>query len=333
MNKQNENGDSGTPEMDDIGQLIKLVGAREAVPDERFERSRQKVREHWQQAVAEQRVEGRPSRFRTIAMAASIVVAAVTAFVFWNPSFGPSANSLASVDRVLGEVMIADEVAGKGSVIGANSSITTGENGRIALRMSGGQSLRIDTESHVVVHSPDRVSLESGAVYIDTAFAAGEAPILVSTPLGTAQDIGTQFQVRVSGMMLVVGVRQGLVEVTQPGQQSLSVNKGSYIELATTGESGERPLRHDDPAWDWIETVAPEFDIQGASLEQYLEWYARERGLVLVWDDEVSRSNAGAALLKGSIAGTNLDESLLLVKQVAPFEHRISNDRLWVKVK
>ena len=333
MNKPNENSSNGTNSMDDVGRLIHLAGARELVQEERFERSRQKVHMHWQQVVAANRRQRRPRKYNVMAVAASIAAVVSVSLLLWNMTYVPARNSLASVDRVLGEVMIADEVAGKGSVIGANSSITTGEHGRIALRMSGGQSLRIDTQSHVVVHSPDRISLESGAIYIDTALAAGESPILVSTPLGMAQDIGTQFQVRVSGMMLVVGVRQGLVEVTQPGQQSLSVNKGSYIELATTGESEEHPLQPDDPAWDWIETVAPEFDIQGASLEQYLEWYARERGLVLVWEDDVSRSNARAALLKGSIAGTGLDESLTLVKRVAPFEHRISNDNLWVKVR
>jgi len=319
--------------MDDIGQLIKLVGAREAVPDERFERSRKIVREHWQHSVAEQRVENRPGRFRAVAMAAGIAMAAMTALLLLDLPNKAPANSMASVERVLGEVLVAGDFAGKGAAIAAETLVVTGQDGRIALRLAGGQSLRIDTESRVIVHSPDHISLQAGALYVDTAAAPEGSPMLVSTPLGTAQDIGTQFQVRVTGMMLVVGVRQGLVEVTQPGQQSLSVNKGSYIELATTGESGERPLRHDDPAWDWIETVAPEFDIQGASLKQYLEWYARERGLVLVWDDEVSRSNAEAALLKGSIAGTSLDESLLLVKQVAPFEHRISDDRLWIKVE
>jgi hypothetical protein len=159
-----------------------------------------------------------------------------------------------------------------------------------------------------------------------------EEPILVSTPLGTAQDIGTQFQVRLTGTMLVVGVRQGLVEVLQPGQQGLSVNKGYYVELDEDGESGPQKLQADNPGWDWIETVAPEFDIQGATLEEYLQWYTNERGLDLVWADKASQDNAKATVLKGSIAGIGVDESLVIVKQVAPFEHRLSTDTLWVKV-
>ncbi len=333
MNEPTERNSDGNGNMDEVGQVIKLVGARESVPDERFVRSRQKVHQHWQQVVAEQRVERRPRRFGVIAIAASFAVVAVTAFVLWNLSYVPPVNSLASIERVLGEVRIAGDVASKGTVIAADTLIATDHDSRIALRMSGGQALRIDTDSHVIVHSPSHISLEAGALYIDTAATPEESPILVSTPLGTAQDIGTQFQVRVTGMMLVVGVRQGMVEVSQPGQQSLSIDKGQYVELDVTGESGKHPLQPDDPDWDWIETVAPEFDIQDATLEQYLEWYAGENGLKLVWADEASEAKAKAALLTGSISGANRDESLMIVKQIAPFEHRISNDSLWVEVE
>lgn len=319
--------------MDDIGRLINFAGAREAVPHERFERVRQNVRTHWQQVATEQHTRRHSQRFNIAAIAAGFALVAATTLILWNLNFVSTIESLASVERVLGQVQIDDENAQMSTTLAANTKIVTGDASRIALRMSGGQSLRIDTASQVVVHSPSHISLEAGAIYIDTAFSETEKPILISTPLGTAQDIGTQFQVRVTGLLLVVGVRQGLVEVTQPGQQTHSVNKGYYVELSDSGESGQHPLQPDDPDWAWIETVAPEFDIQGASLAQYLQWYVQERGLDLVWADAASETRAGAALLAGSIKGTSLDEGLLQVQQVALFEYRITSDTLWVKVE
>jgi ferric-dicitrate binding protein FerR (iron transport regulator) len=328
-----EKNSKGASRMDEIGQLIKLAGAREAVPVERFDRVRQNVQAHWQQVVTERRGAKRAQRFNILAVAAGFILMAGASMMLWNLSRAPGAASLASVDRVLGEVQIGDKNAHENSAISANTPITTGSDGRIALRLIGGQSLRVDTASHVILHSPNHISLEAGAIYVDTAFAAGEAPILVSTPLGTAQDIGTQFQVRLTGMLLVVGVRNGLVEVSQPGQQNLSINKGYYVELDASGENGQHPLQPDDPNWDWIESVTPEFVIQGASLAEYLRWYAGERGVELVWADAASESRAAAAALAGSIAGASLDEGLLLVKQVAPFEHQLSGDTLWIKVE
>jgi len=319
--------------MDEIGRLINFAGAREAVPRERFERVRQNVRAHWQQVATEQHTARRSQRFNIAAIAAGFALVAATTLILWNLSYVPKIEPLASVERVLGQVQIGDKSAQTSTLIAANMAVVTDDASRIALRMAGGQSLRIDTASQVIVHSPNHISLESGAIYMDTAFSETEEPILVSTPLGSAQDIGTQFQVRVTPMLLVVGVRQGLVEITQPGQQTHSVNKGYYVELSDAGESSQHPLQPGDPDWAWIETVAPEFNIQGASLEQYLQWYVSERGVDLVWADLASETRAGAALLAGSIKGTSLDEGLLLVQQVAPFEYRITSDTLWVKVE
>ena len=319
--------------MDNIGQLIKLAGARETVPAERFERVRQNVQVHWQDVLVKKRTEKHMGHLSVIAIAAGLILVAGVSIMLWNSRHLPGVSPLATVDRILGGVQIQDEPARNASIINAGTRVITGEDGRIALRMSGGQSLRIDTSSQVVVHTPNHITLQSGAIYIDTALAAAGEPVFVSTPLGTARDIGTQFQVRLTGMLLVVGVRQGLVEVSQDGNPDLSVNKGYYIELSSSGESRQHPLQADAPDWAWVETISPEFDIEGATLAQYLQWYANESGVDLVWADAESESLARAALLSGSIAGTSLGEGLLLVKQLAPFEYQLTNETLLVTLE
>lgn len=334
MNGSMEQGSDRGNNSDDVGGLIKLVGAREAVPVDRFERARQKVHTHWEQVATEQRTAKHKKRSKLLALVASVAVAfAGGAYVLWSLPLTPQADSLASVDRVLGEVLIAGSVADKQSVLDADSPIVTSSDSRIALRLSGGQSLRIDSMSHVTLHSPNHISLQAGAIYIDTAFAAKDEQITVSTPLGIARDIGTQFQVRMTAAKLLVGVRHGLVEVYQPNKQGLSVDQGHYVELLASGAGEQRTLKPDDPGWDWIETVTPEFDIQDATLAEFLRWYARERGLDLVWVDEDSETNATATLLAGSIDSASLDESLEIVLEVAPFEHQVSGQKIRVKVE
>lgn len=333
MNGPVEPGSDRGGNMDDVGSLIELVGVRDPVPDDRFERARKNVCTHWQQVVADQRVVAAAKRPNNLARAASALLVFVSAaYVFWNLSLAPRTDSLASIDRVLGEVLIAGHVAGENRVIDADSSIVTGVDGRIALRMSGGQSLRIDSMSHVVLHSANHLSLQTGAVYIDTAAAKKDVQFTIATPLGTARDIGTQFQVRMAGVKLLVGVREGLVEVLQPSKQDLSIDKGHYVELEAAGVGEQRPMESDDPAWDWVETIAPEFDIQGATLAEYLVWYARERGLELLWLGEESEANATAAVLAGSTDGASLDESLEIVMEVAPFEYQVQGQQIWVTV-
>lgn len=319
--------------MDEIGRLIHFAGARDTIPAERLEEARRHVRAHWETVVAEQRRSGVRTGFRYVAVAASIVVAVGAAFLVWRSVDVGPANVSASIERVLGEVMVANKVAGKGDDIGANALIETGPDSRIALRMTGGQSLRIDTSSQLLVHSSNHVSLQAGGVYIDTNTAAGSPPITVSTPIGVARDVGTQFQVRLAASVMIVGVRDGVVEVTQAGRQSHAVNKERFVELDATGKKSERVLSSDDPSWDWVETVAPEFEIQGASLQQYLAWYVRQKGVTLEWADDASQAKAARIELAGSIAGTTLEEGLLTVQQIAPFEYRLDGNKMWVKVE
>jgi len=333
MSKSFEKNSEGAGDMDDIGRLIHYAGARETISPERLEKARQRVGTHWEHVVAEQRHNRGGTRFRYVAVAASIVVAVGASLLLWRAVDVPPAIVSASVDRVLGEVMLADQVAGKGDVIGVDTLIATSPDSRIALRMAGGQSLRIDTSSQLLLHSSNHVSLQAGGVYIDTDTASNPLPIMVSTPFGVARDVGTQFQVRLAASVLMVGVRDGVVEVAQTGQRSLSVNKDRFVELDMNGKKAERVLSTDDPSWDWVETVAPEFDIQGVSLKQYLTWYAGQKGIALVWADDASQAKAEGIELAGSIAGTMLHEGLLTVQQIAPFDYRIEGDTIWVKVE
>ena len=316
--------------MDDIGRLIRHTGGRDAVPEDRFDDAREKVQSHWQQVVAEHR-RGR-FQYTPIAVAASVVVAVIASALLLRPGDVPGPVVMASVDRVLGDVLIDGQAAAAGNIIEPGAVIETGDVSRVALCLADGQSLRLDTLSRIVVHTANEVSLETGGIYIDTEHSLDASPVLVMTALGQARDVGTQFQVRLAANVLIVGVRDGLVEVTRPDRATLSIDRGRVVELNTDGSESERDLQHDDAIWTWVETVAPDFDVNGATLEQYLSWYTGQRGLRLVWSDPGSEQKAKLILLTGSITGMTLQEGFETVQRIAPFEHRFEDDTIWVSM-
>lgn len=333
MNDFKQNKETSQGRIDEVGALIRHVGAREAVAPERLDRSHARVLEHWVKVVADQRAATRPRRVRNFAMAAGLVMVAGIAAVLWNQQGVRQFESLATIDRVNGAVLVGGSPLTSASQIIPGAPISTGEEGRVALRMANGQSLRIDALSRVRIDTAGQVVLQAGALYVDSDLAAPQATIRVQTPLGVATDIGTRFQVRLRDDSLIVGVADGLVEVLRDNGQSLSVDRGYSLALDAGGGHKTSELDADDPDWTWIETIVPEFDIEGATLEQYLRWYARERGLELEWSDSQSENNARNTGLSGSISGAGLDESLELVKRIAPFRHEINGDRMRVVVE
>lgn len=331
-NDNNTNG-NGNNEADNIGRLIRHVGAREGVPEERLHRSREKVFGHWEQVVREQRQPATRPRLFSLARVAGIAVVATVAVVLIGRGFTPGPlQTVAHVERVIGAINVDGTPLVDGQALVSGTSLRTPQGARAALRLSTGQALRIDQETTLMFEAADQLMLDSGAIFIDTAGAEAAEPLRVVTPLGTARDIGTQFQVRLSGSVMLIGVRDGLVEIDRKGEELRAVNAGYQIWFAAAGESAIEPLDTDTPDWRWIDSVAPEFNLDGASLAEYLDWYANENGLQLVYADDGSRQRAKRITLTGGHGAIGPDQGLEAIQRIAPFEFRREDDRLQVKV-
>lgn len=317
--------------LDDVGRLIRFAGARESVSPERIERMRRNVHAHWQDVVRDQRRGRLGSGTWRFALAASLLLALGVSLVLPLMFESPAPLNMASVERVLGETSVAGRQTQVGAIIQPGQVIETAADGRIAVRLLGGQSLRLDHSTRLVAHTANHLALEAGAVYIDTV-GPGLEPVLVATAFGDAQDIGTQFQVRLAPGLLVVGVREGRVEVSRAQQSLPVVDSGTFLELSAAGNGNRRAVSGDDPDWRWVETVAPEFEINGATLTEFLLWYTRERGIELRWADNASKSAADRATLIGSIKGLTLDQALDTVSRISSFEYRLEQNAMWVSV-
>jgi len=318
---------------DEISLLIASAGPRDSVTPESMDKAHRRVAAHWESVVSDRRNAARRRLQGFYLKAAGVAMIALLPLLYFQvKDFSPEISP-ANIDRIVGEVRIGGVIASVGQQVQVDTIVETGVDGRIALAMANGQSLRLDHGSRIIVHAPGRVSLQAGAVYINTG---GEdlPPILVSTPMGTAQDVGTQFQLRLANSVLLVAVRDGIVKIDQVDGESLAINRGRYIELGATGETLSQPLPDDDNSFDWVETVAPVFDLEGATLEEYLLWYARESGYRLQWTEPESEKKAQRLRLNASIAGRTLAEGLQIVSQIAPgFEHRIEDGIVWATVQ
>lgn len=318
--------------MDDVGKLIRYVGPRASIDADRFDRAFARVEAHWETVVAEQR-KPRPARFfPKLAVAASLVLAVAAGFLGWRYTLDAPSTDALIVNRVVGEVRMDGRVIAAGETIPLDGVITTAGDGRVALQLPGGQSLRVDQNTRLVASGENRFGLGRGAVYFDSGRNADASPVLIDTPYGVATDIGTQFQVRLLANTVVVGVREGLVALSRPGHEALTVDRGFTLAVADDGSADRREIE-DDSMWDWVNSIAPEIDTKGMTLASYLDWYAREKGYEIEWADAESRDDAVNITLNVSIEGLTLGEGLAVVRAVAPFDYEIHAGTMRVFVK
>ncbi len=333
MTNTKGNDDKRSGEMDSVGQLINYAGAREGIQAETMNAARRNVTAHWENVVATQQGRGGRRITHWYALAASLIVVTGAALLLAQLRTTPEVILTASVDHILGDVFIDDVALRPGDKIPADARIETDAESRIAVRMANGQSLRIDTSSELFFHSPEHVSLQSGAVYIDSDGAPEHLPILISTSIASVQDVGTQFQVRLLNATLIVGVREGSVEIAQQGQASRAIDHGRFIELSPMSQGEERLLQHDDPSWEWIKTLAPDSAAPKSTLEQFLRRYADELGVRLRWTDIVSEENARKIEISGLDEDATPSESLEIVHAIADFKIRTDNESIWATVE
>ena len=335
MREVEGNRQLGPDEDDALARLLRLAGPRPATPEERTDRVRAAVRKSW---LAEIQSRARLRWYAwALASAAALVVVAWATLKRGGPVPGaaPPVASLEAQSGAGAEVFVpgAERVTSLalGQAIVAHSEVRTGSDGRAALRLASGASLRIDLGTRVLLLTASELRLDRGAVYVDSVPRADRGlPLRVHTPFGVAQDLGTQFEVRIVENALRLRVREGQV-VLRRGDLSESALAGSELTARAAGGLDRRPVAVDGPEWGWAIEIAPSFEIEGQSLDRFLGWVSRETGWRLRFASADTSRAAPSIVLHDSVRGLTPAEALAAVLPTCGLTHRVSEGTLVVE--
>lgn len=302
-----------------VEKLIRLADAGADLPLGGADRVKDAVRPLWQAEVRLKAQRRRKSIFiGGLAVAAGIILAVA---VMSNLKHGvsPAAMPVAQLEGVVGELEISPfggvplrvGEGHRGLDVLPGTWLHAGTGVKAALRLAGGQSLRLDSSTRLQLVSAGMMTLESGAVYIDSQGQEGVG-VAVLTTFGTARDIGTQFEVRHKGERLLIRVREGVVEL-ENNTGIFAVNSGAEVSVATDGSRSTRSISPFDPVWRWVQEVAPVVEIEGRSVTATLGWVSRETGLEVEFSDPELEAFADITILHGSAEGLTPAEVPALV--------------------
>jgi ferric-dicitrate binding protein FerR (iron transport regulator) len=326
-------------ERDDIAALVRLAGRRRTVPRDRANRVRAAAWTQWNHEVR------RRSRNRYIWTAAVLAVAASVVLVinlrtlpFGNGAAGGS-DATMLVESLSGAAWTSGTIDGDASPLRAlevgagllpGAEVMTSEEGRAAIRLATGHSLRLDASTRVRVLAAGSLALNRGGIYVDSGLdTATASSIDVHTPLGVIRDIGTQFEVRLEDEALRVRLREGAV-VVRHDEQAHEVRAGTEFHLDPDGFVSRREIPTHGAEWEWVVGVTPMLDLEGRTARTFLGWVARERGWTLAFADEIVARSAGEIVLGGSAAQLTLEEALDAVLPTCRMTYRIDDGVLLI---
>lgn len=325
----NEQG-SSEREDTELAELFEQAGPRPAVSPSDLAAVHSAFRAEWQRHLATRRRAVTARRW----LLAAALVGGLGASWWWTRGGPPAlpAERVASVEALHGSASTADGALAIGRDLVAGTRVETGPGAadHLALRTADDLALRLDAGTRLRLDGADRVTLERGAVYIDSG--PGRHAIAISTPLGVARDIGTRFEVRLLGdgaAALRVRVRDGQVEVDGTAGKA---SAGAGIEL-TLGEDGSvrrTAVPTYGPDWQWVIEAAPPFQLEGSSLAEFLAWVGSETGWQVAYDDPRLEASAVTISLHGSIKGLPASEAPGVVLPGAALDYRLEEGILYI---
>jgi ferric-dicitrate binding protein FerR (iron transport regulator) len=263
------------------------------------------VQAEWQ---AQQALRAPRTAHRRWTAAAAAVVLAAGAALWMRPVATPA---IASLDRVHGAVIAAGAPLAVGATLRGGATLETAADSGALLRYSAGLTLRLDAGTRVTLVDAATLRLGAGQVYVDIApGTAGD--FTVQAAGARVRHLGTRYAVDARGDALRIAVREGAVEVDLRARPERAV--AGEMLLVRPGEPVVRSfLAADDPQWDWLARLPTPVDIEGASLADFLRWYADETGRAVDYVDADTRARAASAVLHGSVAGLTPAEALAIV--------------------
>jgi ferric-dicitrate binding protein FerR (iron transport regulator) len=301
---------------DPIARVLRFAGSRPQPDPGRKADFKRALRAEWRRVA-----EPRPQR-RTFGWAAGIAAGIAATFVLawllpWRIAQQPT------VMQVVGRVVRSEGIVRRlpmstssslsvtvGDEVHADTVLETTETGRMALALGEGISLRIDVGSRIVV-GESVVTVERGAVYVDSS-AEKSGPVLIHTQHGDVRDIGTQFEVRAEHSSFRVRVREGEVLVTR-NDSEMTARAGEGLHVDQQGRYVRSTVPIFGPEWAWTGAIAPQFHLEGSTVQQFLEWVAREQGWRWRFVDADTTRRAAGIVTHGSLEGYTPEEALAIV--------------------
>jgi ferric-dicitrate binding protein FerR (iron transport regulator) len=201
----------------------------------------------------------------------------------------------------------------------AAMQIATGPAERKSVPLPAGGELRVDASSVVTIGEGGEIHLNKGALYLDSK---GTTLPPVITPAGKITDIGTRFEVRVIGDSTRVRVRDGKVRLAQSGGSS-EVDAAEELLARADASTARRRIDPFGAEWAWVTRAAPRFDVEGKSLESFLDWIEREGAWTVEFSSAALERRARSTVLHGSIEDMSTTEALEAILLACGLGHRV----------
>mgnify|MGYP000882669680 CR=1 FL=1 len=127
-----------------------------------------------------------------------------------------------------------------------------------------------------------------------------------------------------------VSVRDGLVLINPIDLEKQEIQKDNQYTQSSDGKIQLKAINAFDENWLWTQKIVANFDIQGKSMLEYLDWVSIETGYALNYKNYNIQKRAKTVMLSGSINGIMPIDSLDVIFPSTKFSYEINNNEIYI---
>jgi len=271
-----------------------------------------------------------PFAARRVSLAAAVLLAVVIGALTLRPAApGAVVGSIARIDNGGVESRTRwffDRPVDVGAALRVGETFEA--RGAALIRLEHGGTFRVAPGTRFQVTGSSDLLLQSGRTYFD--FPMGAHAYVVRSAVGTVEHLGTQFEVALVTDGMRVRVREGSVRVHGAGGTELADAGTEILVQQATSTVVRQPMPTYGPEWAWVDSIAPDFDIEDRPLADFLTWVARETGRHIDFGDTRAREVALRTRLHGSVHGLEPMQALDRVLSTTTLRFEVREDTIRV---
>jgi hypothetical protein len=326
-----QTGSTGEKLDADLDHALSDALRTEPLDPQALARVRAAVENEWRAAAAVKRRSSQSQRWLWTSLAASIALGTLALGWFARP--GGIAASFGSISRLNSGDMDARFAMVRHRSLQAGSAVRVGDiltaQGPALISLVGGGTLRIAAATVVDVMGANEIRLERGMIYVDKPLAAS-GKLRVLTKAGTVEHVGTEFEILSTDQQVRVRVREGRIRLRSASGDFMA-DAGTELLATSDGKVAQHSITTYGRDWLWIAALAPEYEIEGHPLVDFLQWVGRELGRPVKFADEHAREIAERTILHGTVRGRAPLDALANVLATTTLVYEMRGETIWVQ--
>jgi ferric-dicitrate binding protein FerR (iron transport regulator) len=202
--------------------------------------------------------------------------------------------------------------------------------GPVLVSLSSGATLRVAPGTVLKLVAETQATLRQGMIYLDFPPNARSLALDINTQVGTLEHVGTAYEVFSNDQLVRVRVRAGQVRLWSRSAVTL-LESGMQLTASRDGRATLNRIEAYGQDWSWAEALAPDYEIEGQPLLDFLQWVAREAGRPVKFSDAHAREIAEHTILHGSVKGRDPMDALRVVLSTTSLRYDIRGDTIWIQ--